>query len=177
MSVIAGIMPAPKSFGRAPEQHVQRDIHLAHRTTASASSETPLASGPDGQKIAVGVRQPDGYKDIWILDSQGNKLEELMHDRAIDGGAVWSADGRSIYFSSDRSGIFNLYVYDLASKQISQVSNVLGGAFMPTITPDGSAIAFANYSSRGFDIHVMDNQPTTWKAMDQLPRSLSADEV
>ena len=120
--------------------------------------ETPRFS-PDGQKIVVSVRQPDGYKDIWILDSRSNKLEGLMHDRAIDGGAVWSADGRSIYFSSDRSGIFNLYQYDFASKQISQVSNVLGGAFMPTVTPDGSVIAFANYSSRGFDIHVMDNPP------------------
>lgn len=118
---------------------------------------------PDGQKIAVGVRQADGYKDIWILDSQGNKLEELMHDRAIDGGAVWSADSGSIYFSSDRSGIFNLYVYNLANKQISQVSNVLGGAFMPSVTPDSSTIAFADYSSRGFDIHVMDNQPATRK--------------
>jgi WD40 repeat protein len=126
--------------------------------------ETPRFS-PDGQKIVVGVRQPDGYKDIWILDSRGNKLEELMHDRAIDGGAVWSADGRSIYFSSDRSGIFNLYVYDLDHKQISQVSNVLGGAFMPSVTPDGSAVAFADYSSRGFDIHVMDNQPFTRKAV------------
>ena len=125
--------------------------------------ETPRFS-PDGQKIVVGVRQPDGYKDIWILDSQGNKLEELMHDRAIDNGAVWSADGRSIYFSSDRSGIFNLYVYDLDHKQISQVSNVLGGAFMPTLTPDGSAIVFVNYSSRGFDIHVMNNQPAISKA-------------
>lgn len=124
--------------------------------------ETPRFS-PDGQKIAVGVRQPDGYKDIWILDRQGNKLEELMHDRAIDGSAVWSADGRSIYFSSDRSGIFNIYIYDLDHKQISQVSNVLGGAFMPSITPDGSAIAFADYSSRGFDIRVMDNQRATRK--------------
>lgn len=126
--------------------------------------ETPRFS-PDGQKIAVGVRQPDGSRDVWILDSRGSKLEELMHDRACDGGAVWSADGRSIYFSSDRSGIFNLYVYDLASKQISQVSNVLGGAFMPSITPDSSAIAFANYSSRGFDIHVLDNQSDAWKAV------------
>ncbi len=127
--------------------------------------ETPRFS-PDGQMIAVGVRQPDGYKDIWILDRLGNKIEELMHDRAIDGGAVWSADGRSIYFSSDRSGIFNIYVYDLDHKQISQVSNVLGGAFMPSVTPDGSSIAFADYSSRGFDIHVMDNQPAIRKVAD-----------
>ena len=120
---------------------------------------------PDGKKIAVGVRQPDGYKDIWLLDSQGNKLEELMHDRAVDGSAVWSADGRRLYFSSDRSGIFNIYSYDLASKKIAQVSNVLGGAFMPTISPDSSKLAFASYSSRGFDIHVMDNQPAAWKTV------------
>lgn len=120
--------------------------------------ETPRFS-PDGQHLVVGVRQPDGYKDIRILDRRGYKLAELMHDRAIDVGGIWSADGRRIYFASDRSGIFNLYVYDLASKQIAQLSNVLGGAFMPSVTPDGNAIAFANYTSRGFDIHVMDNPP------------------
>jgi hypothetical protein len=125
--------------------------------------ESPRFS-PDGQKIVVGVRQPDGYKDIWILDSRGNKLEALMHDRAVDGGAVWGPDGRRIYFSSDRSGIFNVYVYDLASRQIDQVSNVLGGAFMPALSPDGGKIAFADYSSRGFDIRVMDNQPGLLKA-------------
>lgn len=88
-----------------------------------------------------------------------------MHDRAIDGGAVWSADGSSLYFSSDRSGIFNLYVYDLATRQISQVSNVIGGAFMPSVMPDGSGIAFANYSSLGYDIHFLENKPSTWKAI------------
>ena len=137
----------------------EQDINWLNEESES-QFETPRFS-PDGQKIAVGIRQPDGYKDIWILDSQGNKLAELTHDRAIDGGAVWSADGRSLYFSSDRSGIFNLYTYDIASKQIYQVSNVLGGAFMPAIAPDGSLIAFANYSSRGFDIHVMDNKRVT----------------
>ncbi|MDH4216255.1 MAG: BamA/TamA family outer membrane protein [Gallionella sp.] len=124
--------------------------------------ESPRFS-PDGQKIALGVRQPDGCKDIWILDSQGNKIEELMHDRAIDGGAAWSADGRSLYFSSDRSGIFNLYSFELASKQISRISNVLGGAFMPS--PGGSEIAFVNYSSLGYDIHALENKPATWKAV------------
>lgn len=141
----------------------EQDINWLSEDSAN-QFETPRFS-PDGQKIAVGVRQPDGCKDIWILGSQGNKIEELMHDHAIDGGAVWSADGRSLYFSSDRSGIFNLYVYDLASKQISQLSNVIGGAFTPSVTPDGNDIAFSNYSSLGFDIHVLENKPATWKAV------------
>lgn len=124
--------------------------------------ETPRFS-PDGEKIVVGVRQPDGFKDIWILDKQGNKLEALMHDRAVDISAIWDNASRSIYFSSDRSGIFNLYNYDLASKKISQVSNVVGGAFTPALSPDGGTIAFANYSSRGFDIHVIENNPAEWR--------------
>lgn len=140
----------------------EQDINWLSEDSAN-QFETPRFS-PDGQKIAVGVGQPDGCKDIWVLDSHGNKLEELMHDRAIDGGAVWSADGRSLYFSSDRSGIFNLYAYDLATGEISRVSNVIGGAFMPSITPDGSEIAFANYSALGYDIHVMENSPAAWKA-------------
>jgi Tol biopolymer transport system component len=159
------LLPEPKSFWLGTRKTARAEDLNWLTDDSDYQFETPRFS-PDGQKIVVGVRQPDGYKDIWILDSRGNKLEELMHDRAIDGGAVWSADGRSIYFSSDRSGIFNLYVYDLDHKQISQVSNVLGGAFMPSVTPDGSMIAFANYTSRGFDIHMMDNQPTTRKAMD-----------
>ncbi|MGC2165972.1 MAG: BamA/TamA family outer membrane protein [Gallionella sp.] len=121
--------------------------------------ESPRYS-PDGTRIVVSVRQSDGYKDIWLLDSNGNKVDALMHDRAMDNGAVWSSDGGKIYFSSDRSGIFNLYQYDLASQKISQLSNVLGGAFTPSISPDGKRIAYSDYSSRGFDLHTLDLNDT-----------------
>jgi Tol biopolymer transport system component len=124
--------------------------------------ETPRYS-PDGTKIVVGLWQPGGYKDIWLLDGRGNKIEELMHDRAVDGNAVWSADGRTIYFSSDRTGIFNLYAYDVATKKISQITNVLGGAFTPSPSPDGRTLVFSSYSSTGYDLHQLLLQPGAWK--------------
>ncbi|HEX9021348.1 MAG TPA: BamA/TamA family outer membrane protein [Nitrospirota bacterium] len=124
--------------------------------------ETPRYN-PDGAMIVVGVWQPGGYKDIWVLDSGGSKIEELMHDRAIDGGAAWSPDGKTIYFASDRTGIFNLYACELASKKIYQITNVLGGAFTPAPSPDGKTIAFSSYSSTGFDIHTRSAGPAAWK--------------
>jgi Tol biopolymer transport system component len=124
--------------------------------------ETPRFS-PDGTMIVVGVRQPGGYKDIWVLDSRGNRIAELMHDRAIDGGAAWSPDGKVIYFASDRTGIFNLYAYELAAKKTSQVTNVLGGAFTPAPSPDGKALVFTSYSSKGFDLHLRPAESASWK--------------
>lgn len=127
--------------------------------------ETPRFS-PDGAMISVGVWQPGGFKDIWLLDSSGKKIQELMHDRAIDSNAVWSADGKVIYFSSDRTGIFNLYSYELATKKINQVTNVLGGAFTPALSPDGKALVFASYSSKGYDLHLRPVQPASWMTIE-----------
>jgi Tol biopolymer transport system component len=147
--------------GKEGEQIGEKDIIWLTRES-DLLYETPRFS-PDGTRIAVSVWQPGGYTDIWILDNRGVKVEELMHDRANDGSASWSADGRFIYFSSDRTGIFNLYSYELATKKIYQITNVLGGAFSPVPSLDGRTLLFASYSSHGYDIHQLPMNATSWK--------------
>jgi hypothetical protein len=34
------------------------------------------------------------------------------------------------------------------------MTNVIGGAFQPAISPDGRSVAFSAYSARGYDVHV-----------------------
>lgn len=125
--------------------------------------EAPCWS-PDGSKIAVSLWQPGGYKDVWILDAEGKKLDEVMHDRAIDGAPAWGPDGKYIYFSSDRSGIYNLFAYELGTKKLFQITNVLGGAFSPSPSPDGKTLAFASYSAKGYDVHTITIDRATWKS-------------
>jgi hypothetical protein len=69
-----------------------------------------------------------------------------------------------IYFSSDRTGIFNLYAYEVATKKLYQVTNVLGGAFTPAPSPDGKTLVFSSYSSKGYDLHLRLLQPASWTA-------------
>ena len=64
----------------------------------------------------------------------------MTDDKAIDGAPAWSPDGKYLYFSSDRTGIFNIYAYELETKRLLQVTNVLGGAFSPGPSPDGKSV-------------------------------------
>ena len=119
---------------------------------------------PDGMKIAVSLWQPGGYKDIWILDTSGAKIDEVMHDRAIDGAPAWSPDGKVLYFTSDRTGIYNLFGWDVATRDLYQITNVLGGAFSPAPSPDDRTLAFTSYSAKGYDIHTLAIDRASWKS-------------
>ncbi|MDH5683142.1 MAG: hypothetical protein OEZ20_01580 [candidate division WOR-3 bacterium] len=128
---------------------------------------------PDGKKIAVGVWKEGGYQDILVLDLENGWQMLITYDRATDIQPAWTPDSKYLLFSSDRTGIFNLYAYSFENKQIYQVTNVLAGAFAPAVSPDGKRIAFLNYSERGYDIHFISFKPSSWQQsknfVDSLP--------
>ncbi len=63
---------------------------------------------PDGKRIAV-ERTINGKRDIWIVDLALGTQTQLTDGPSEDMLAVWSPDGRRVWFSSDRSGNFDIY--------------------------------------------------------------------
>jgi len=121
---------------------------------------------PDGKTIALSVWR-QGYQDICILnldpdnlDSNNNiansSLQPIFCDTAIDLSPCWSPDGKYLFFTSDRTGIYNTFAFSLSDKKLFQITNVLGGAFQPSISPDGSQIAFISYHTTGYEFHLME---------------------
>jgi hypothetical protein len=146
----------------APLPATARSPGLRHLTAPAAVQYANPRWSPDGARIAVSVWQPGGDKDIWLLDPEGRKTAEIFRDRALDGTPAWSPDGRLLYFTSDRSGVFNLYAWEAATGAVGRITNVLGGAFAPAPSPDGRSLAFSRYGAGGYDIHVLE--------LDALPR-------
>jgi hypothetical protein len=116
---------------------------------------TPRFS-PDGTKVAYGVWTDGGYRDLRIVDVASGELVELWHDRALDQQPAWSPDGKTLYFSSDRAGFPNIFAYDLASRALYQVTNVLTGAYMPEPSPDGRSLVYVGYTTDGFDLFELE---------------------
>jgi len=103
---------------------------------------------PDGKKIAFSY-----------FDGTKRKIGIANFDAANWEGRdpSWSTDGKSIYYSSDETGIFNIYKKDLETGETKKITNVLGGAFSPV--EKGDSLFYINYDRDGFSIYSIYNSP------------------
>jgi hypothetical protein len=154
---------------RIAELDANHELYGERRLVASAEGEqayTPRFS-PDGRSVAYSAWTYGGYRDIRIVDVATGAFRELMHDRALDQQPVWSADGGTLYFVSDRTGVANIYAYALGSGTLKQVTNVLTGAYMPAVSADGKTLIYVGYAANGFDLYRMPLEPARF--LDALP--------
>ncbi len=61
------------------------------------------AISPDGQQVAFNMRE-EGTSHLYLLPRQGGTAQPLTSGNAIDRMPVWSPDGRSLAFLSNRAG-------------------------------------------------------------------------
>lgn len=141
-----------------------RDIEATQRPLVRSEryeqAYTPRFS-PDGRTIAFSHWRAGGYRDIRLVDVGSGEITEVTHDRAYDTGPAWSPDGAHLYFSSDRSGVANLYRYTVADGSLVQITDVVAGAYSPDVSPDGRSLVYLGYTSRGWDIFRLDLEGLT----------------
>jgi Tol biopolymer transport system component len=109
---------------------------------------------PQGDVIAASRWTAGGWLDLVEVDPATGAATNLTEDRAKDVEPTWTPDGEHLIFRSDRDGVSNLYALRREDRALLRVTNVEGGAFSPSVSPNGSEVAFAAYSSRGYDVHL-----------------------
>jgi serine/threonine protein kinase/Tol biopolymer transport system component len=63
---------------------------------------------PHGRRIAYWMRNAD-QRDVWTMKPDGTDPVPVTSDASLDWSPAWSADGKYLYFSSDRAGSSNLW--------------------------------------------------------------------
>ena len=79
--------------------------------------------------------------DIWLMKI-GGAPQNLTRDEHLDIDPAWSPDGTQLVYSSDRSGVLNLWLYDLRTSATRQLTQLANAAVSPAWSPDGRRIAF-----------------------------------
>lgn len=95
-------------------------------------------------------------------------LKLLLATAADERDPCVSPDGRYLYFSSDRTGIFNVYRMELATGEVEQITNVVGGAFAPSVDADGKRLLYTGFSAANFSIYEMGIETTQNVELDSV---------
>ncbi|MGD8777770.1 MAG: biopolymer transporter Tol [Ignavibacteria bacterium] len=106
----------------------------------------------DDSKIIFDYSYHHG-RDLAVINSDGSGLKFILNSGKDERNAVFLNDNEIIY-SSNETGIFNLYKYDLNTQVSQRISNVLGGTFYPAVDESGN-IAYAGYTSTGYKIFYL----------------------
>jgi tricorn protease len=117
---------------------------------------------PDGKKIVYSplwrdFRSEKRYQggwanDLYIFDLVNPSLVQVTNDPRTDRDPMWIGD--AIYFNSDRTGTFNLYRYDIATKQTRQLTHYKDwDVRWPSADAEGQIV----YESNG-ELHIFDTR-------------------
>jgi hypothetical protein len=125
---------------------------------------------PDGEWIVMGYSGRN-MRQVARIDADGENFRVIIAHAHYDcRDPRVTHDGTSVLYASDRTGIFNIYQHDLrGATEDAQLTNVVGGAFMPSATAQGS-LAYAAYTASGYKIALLrDARPLSLRDNDYLP--------
>jgi eukaryotic-like serine/threonine-protein kinase len=104
---------------------------------------------PHGDRIAFwAIPKTTAQRDIWTIPSKGGTPVAVTQDAAVDWNPIWSADGKFLYFASDRGGSMNLWRIAIDEKsgrstgepQAFTAPSLWSGQL--TISRDGTKVAY-----------------------------------
>lgn len=97
------------------------------------------AISPDGKTILFTAKG-----DIYQVSSEGGEANVLVSDSAWDGYPVWSNDGKSIAFASDRNGGLDVYVMNLEDQRPQRLTFHVSDDYPTDFSNDDQSIIFSS---------------------------------
>ncbi|MFN2433270.1 MAG: DPP IV N-terminal domain-containing protein [Gemmatimonadota bacterium] len=165
---------------------VNRDGTNLRRLTEDAYMERDPVFSPDGRRIAFSTDRGPGtdlqlltFRDpvIGVYDLEQGSISILPGQAGKNINPQWSPDGRAVAYISDRTGVSNIFLQELAPDEavvaadggaepgtVYQLTDLLTGVTgiveaQPAFSwaADGSAIVFSAFGRGGWDLYRIED--------------------
>ncbi|MAF10758.1 hypothetical protein CMK11_09920 [Candidatus Poribacteria bacterium] len=121
-------------------------------TAEGFSQINSIEWSPDGTALVFSARGGGGaWQDIFTVGADGNGLTNLTDHVSSNYDEHWSADGRNVFFISQRDAGFWVYVMDADGRDVRRLDTDRGVGHLLGASPDGQYLLID-----GADLHVLD---------------------
>ena len=116
------------------------------------------AISPDGSQIVF------SYKgNLFLVPSNGGKAHRLTSNKAYDGFAKWSPDGKQIAFSSDRYGNMDIYIVSAQGGTPKRLTTHTQNEFVEAFLDNAHILYRANIQSDAKDLQYPSSFEQIWQ--------------
>jgi Tol biopolymer transport system component len=205
-AVMTGILVASSPSAKVPDEMqspasrggelkiVGNAVRFAPGIASTQYAEVRLTLSPDGNTALWFSRDrpggPGGY-DIWISRKTAQGWSAAtpapFNSPGRDFDPAFSADGRYVYFCSDRPGGFggdDIYRVEVKGSGFGEVENLgatvnsPGNEFAPMLSPDGRTLLFASNrdgGKGGYDLYVARKTERGFAKAESVPGDINTD--
>ncbi|HKQ98411.1 MAG TPA: hypothetical protein VJV75_11080, partial [Candidatus Polarisedimenticolia bacterium] len=137
--------------------------------TTGAGQDLEPTPAPDGHRVAFAVLQQNA--EIWSLPVDpatgraAGEPKQVVSSTREDSRGAWSPDGKQVAFNSDRSGTMNIWVDEVASGSVRELTHGPGGDYQPNWSPDGRRLVFFSARAGTNDIWSVEIATGALKAL------------
>ncbi len=129
-----------------PELKLESDV-MTPEVLWSFGRLSDVQVSPDEKTLLFGITYYDipedkGNRELYVMPSEGGDMKQITKTAKGEYNAVWSKDGKSIYFTSSADNGMQMFKMNADGSGRKQISNIEGGITGFKLSPDQTKILY-----------------------------------
>lgn len=150
--------------------HTMSDELHESQVSLRGVARTKLTFSSDRNREAVvGTVEKRDVKEVYVVDYDGANPRRITINRALNVFPNWSPDGRSIVYTSYRTGVPDILISNIYAGTMETPTKSVGQNWLPVFSPDGKKIAFTSNRDGNPELYVMNRDGSDVRRLTNNP--------
>ena len=149
------------------------ELHDSQRQLRGVAKTKLTFSSDRNKEAVVATVEKRDVKEVYIADYDGANPRRITINRTLNVFPNWAPDGRSIAYTSYRSGVPDILISNIYAGTMENPTKGVAQNWLPVFSPDGSKIAFNSNRDGNPEIYVINRDGTNLTRLTNNPATES----